>query len=91
MDAPTSKGIYLVRRTASGEYLFGSADGVFRPRTVYRLPAEERWNDNLSMVTGSPWKHNAEHEVGEGVMLDAYAPEPSSNPVGLPLPPRTLE
>ena len=32
------------------------------------------------MVTGLTWKCNAEHEVGEEVMLDAYAPEPSSTP-----------
>ena len=54
------------------------------------MPAEERWNNNLSLVTGLPWKHNAEHEVGEEVMLDAYASEASPTPVGSPLPPRTL-
>ena len=72
-------------------YMVGSAEGVFRLRTVYRVPTEEKWNENLSLVTGLPWKHNAEHEVGDEVVLDAYAPEPSSNPVGSPLPPRTLE
>ena len=54
------------------------------------MPLEKRWNDNLSLVTGLPWKHNAEHEVGEEVMLDAYVPEPSPTPVGSPLPPVTL-
>ena len=91
MDTQTSNGIYSGQRTVPGEHLVGSAEGVFRPRTVYRVPAEERWIDNLSLVTGLPWKHNAEHEVGEEVMLDTYAPEPSSTPVGSPLPPRTLE
>ena len=43
MDTPTSKGIYLGQRTVSGEYMVGSAEGVFRPRTVYRVPTEERW------------------------------------------------
>ena len=71
MDNQTSKGIYLGQRTVSGEYLVGSTEGVFRPRTVYRVPAGERWSENLSLVTGLPWKHNAEHEVGEEVMLDA--------------------
>ena len=75
----------------SSEYLMGSAEGVFRPRAVYRVPLEERWNDNLSLVNGLPWKHNAEHEEGEEVMLDAYVPEPSPAPVGSPLPPMTLE
>ena len=58
MDTPTSEGIYLGQRTVSGEYLVGSAEGVFRPTTVYRAPTEERWNDNLSVVTGLSWKHN---------------------------------
>ena len=74
MDTQTSEGIYLGQRTVSGEYLVGSAEGVFRPRTVYRVPSENRWSDNLSLVTGLPWKHNAEHEVGEEVMLDVYMP-----------------
>ena len=84
MDTQTSKGIYLGERTVSGEYLVGSAEGVFRHRIVYRVPAEERWNENLSLVIGLPWNHNAEHEVGEEVMLDAYAPEPSPTPIGSP-------
>ena len=69
----------------------GSAEGVFCPRTVYRIPSESRWSDNLSLVTGLPWKHNAEHEVGEEVMRDVYMSEPSPTPVGAPLPPMTLE
>ena len=90
MDTQASEGVYLGQRTVSGEYLVGSAEGVLRPRTVYRVPLETRWKDNLSLVTGLPWKHNAEHEVGEEVMLDAYMPEHSPTPVGSPLPPVTL-
>ena len=69
----------------------GSKEGVFRPRTIARVPAETRWVDNLSFVTGLPWKHNVNHEVGEEVMLDTNAPEPSYTPVCSPLPPRMLE
>ena len=91
MDTQTSEGIYLGQRTVSGEYLVGSAGWVFRPRTVYRVPSEKRCSDNLSLVTGLPWKHNAEHEEGEEVMLDTYMPEPSPTPAGSPLPPVTPE
>ena len=84
MDTQTSEGIYLGQRTVSGEYLVGSAEGVFRPRTVYRAPVEESWSESLSLVTGLPWKHSAEHEVGEEVMLDAYVPEPSPTPLVRP-------
>ena len=77
MDTQTSEGIYLCQRTVSGECLVRSAEGVFRPRTVYRIPFENRWKENLSLANGLPWKLNAEHEAGNEVLLDTYMPEPS--------------
>ena len=79
---------FLLRK----EIGLGGADVVFKsdqePALKHLLNnmaiAEERLNDNLSLVIGLPWKHNAEHEVGEEVRLDVNAPEPSSNPVGSP-------
>ena len=91
MDSAWKEGIFLGLRTVSGEYLVGSKEGVFRPRTVARVPIEKRWIDNLSFVTGLPWKHNTKHEAGEEVMLDAEPPAPSLTPVCSPLPPRILE
>ena len=87
MDSKTSEGVYLGQRAVSGECLVGSAEGVFRPRTVYRIPFENRWKENLSLAKGLPWKLNVEHEAGEEVILDAYMPEPSDKPKGTPLPP----
>ena len=91
MDSQTSEGVYLGQRTVSGECLVGSAEAVFRPRTVYRIPFETRWKENLSLAKGLPWKLNAEHEAGEDVILDSYAPEPSDKPKGTPLPPMTVD
>ena len=91
MDSDLLEGVFLGQRTVSGEYLVGAKEGVFRPRTVRRVPVEKRWEDNLSFVTGVPWKHNANHEAGEEVMLDAEPPVPSLKPVCSPLPPRILE
>ena len=91
MDSQTSEGIYLGQRTVSGECLVGFSEGVFRPRTVFRVPVENRWKENLSLAKGLPWKLNAEHEAGQEVILDAYMPEPSIAPKGTPLPPVTLE
>ena len=91
MDAQTSEGIYLGQRTVSGECLVGSAEGVFRPRTVYRTPAENRWKEDLLLANGLPWKPTAEHEAGEEVILDTYMPEPFPKPIGSPLPPVALE
>ena len=85
MDSAWKDGVYLGQRTVSGEYLVGSKEGVFRPRTIARVPAETRWVENQSFVTGLPWKHNVNHEVGEEAMLDTYAPEPSFTPVCSPL------
>ena len=89
MGTQTSEGIYLGQRTVSGECLVGSSEGAFRSRTVYRVPVENRWKENLSLAKGLPWKHNAEHEAGEEVILDAYMPEPSVALKGTPLAPVT--
>ena len=43
MDSDWSDGIFLGHRSVSGEYLVGSPSGVYRPRTVRRVPLEQRW------------------------------------------------
>ena len=91
MDSAWQEGMYLGQRTVSGEFLVGTKEGVFRPRTISRVPAEKRWQDNLSLVTGLPWKHNLKHDEGEEVMLDTEPPTPSNKPVSSPLPPRVQE
>ena len=58
MDSDWSEGVFLGQRSVSGEYLVGSPSGVYRPRTVRRVPLEQRWVDNLSMICCVPWKHN---------------------------------
>ena len=60
---------------------------MFLPRTIHRLPVEKRWVDDLSFVTGLPWKLNKEHEAGEDVVLDATPPAPSMEPTITSMPP----
>ena len=91
MDSAWKVGIYLGQRAVSREYLVGAKEGIFRPRTVHRVPVEPRCEDNLSFAAGLPWKHNMSREEGEAVMLDTYAPEPSLHPRGVPLPPIMME
>ena len=79
--------MFLGQRTVSGEYLVGSEEGIFRPRTVHRVLLEKLWQENLSFVTGLLWKHNAQHEEGDEVLLDAQPPAPSDGPAATPLPP----
>ena len=80
MDTDWSEGIFLGQRSVSGEYLVGSTLGVFRPRTVRRIPLEQRWIDNLSMINCLPWKHNSRHEAGDEVLLAEEPPTPSPTP-----------
>ena len=91
MDTDWAEGIYLGQRSVSGQYLVGSPSGVFRPRTVRRVPLEQRWVDNLSMVCCLPWKHNSRHEAGEEVLLSEEPPVPSATPETTQLPPRSAE
>ena len=42
MDADWKEGVFLGQRTVSGEYLVGSKEGVFRPRTVRKVPLQQR-------------------------------------------------
>ena len=91
MDTDWSEGIFLGQRSVSGEFLVGSTLGVFRPRTVRRIPLEQRWIDNLSMINCLPWKHNSRHEAGDEVLLAEEPPTPSSTPEVTPLPPRSPE
>ena len=51
MDSDWTEGVFLGQRTVSGEYLVGSTSGVFRPRTVRKVPLEQRWVGNLSLIT----------------------------------------
>ena len=51
MDPDSHDGMFLGLGTVSGEYLVGAKEGVFRPRTVRRVPVEKGWADNLSFVT----------------------------------------
>lgn len=60
---------------------------IMRPRTVDRVPKENRWADNSEFVTGVPWKLNKDHEPGEEVLLDIVPPAPPSHPSTTVLPP----
>jgi len=59
-------GVYLGVRAASGELIVGTAEGVFRSRTVKRKPFESRWlQENANMIGGVPWKVSEEDD-GDG-------------------------
>ena len=91
METDWFEGIFLGLIPFTGEHMVGSPTGVFRPRTVRRVPLEQRWVENLSMICCLPWKHNSRHEAGEEVLLSEDPPVPSATPVTTQLPPRSAE
>ena len=65
----------------SGESIVANSDGVFRTRTVRRVPVEERWQFVLlkSMV-GLLWKCNPHSDEAEQVVQDDMPVAPSDKP-----------
>ena len=70
LDVAWKKGLLFGQRTVSGEYLVCAEEAIFRPRTIHRVPAEERWVGNLSFDTRLPWKLNEDHDGDSEVILD---------------------
>ena len=57
MTSRTIDGIYLGVNLSSGESLVGNSEGVFRTRSIYRKPLEQRWSiKDVLAVRGLPWK-----------------------------------
>ncbi len=71
--------VYLGVKSASGEIVVGTNEGVWKTRTVRRRPAEERWSSaNMDTIVGVPWRKKRRrrqrrrgddgrhHQVGRG-------------------------
>ena len=44
-------------RSISGEYMVANAEGIFKTRTIRRVPLEKRWNKELvEAVAVTPWR-----------------------------------
>ena len=84
-------GVYLVHKTLSGESIVGNKEGVFRTRTIRRVPVEDRWRFELIQeVAGVPWKCSPQSDEAEQVVQDAVQPSPSDSPVMPPEPPHVV-
>ena len=44
LDSVWAEGVYLGHKTLSGESIVGNVEGVFKTRTIRRMPVENRWN-----------------------------------------------
>lgn len=88
MDSVWAEGVYLGHKTLSEEIIVGNKEGVFKSRTVRRVPVEDRWHsDLLQSLGGSPWKVNPQAEEAEQVMQDEVPSAPLAAPAIPPEPP----
>lgn len=69
----------------------GNSEGVFKARTIRRMPVENRWNfDFLNTLEGVPWKCNPQADEAEQVIQPDVPPVPADSPVVPPEPPPAL-
>lgn len=76
-----AEGICLGHKMLSGESIVGNKDGVFKTRTVRRVPLEEIWQfDLLQSLGGVPWECDPAADEAEQVVQDDTPPVPSAAP-----------
>ena len=63
-------GVYLGVKATTGEVIVGTAEGIFRTRTVRKKPKEDRWDvKHLDMIGGVPWRTRDGDEANDGEKL----------------------
>ena len=88
LDIRWSDGVFLVYRSNSGEMIIGTAEGVFRTRSVQRKPEESRWDKaSLGMVGGVPWQTSPDQDSAEVLMPTIDIPMEIRDPRQVPAPP----
>ena len=57
LDSQTNKGIWLGKTVSSDEHLIGTAKGIRRCRSLWRMPEERRWSlKAFTEWSGLPWQ-----------------------------------
>ena len=50
-------GVFLGVKATTGEMIVGTAEGIFRTRTLRKKPKEDRWDvKHMDMIGGVPWR-----------------------------------
>ena len=81
LDLVWEDGCYAGYRSLSGEPVVSTKGGVFRTRTMRRIPETMRWHtNNFDEFVHVPWKVNAAADEAAEVMADPEPPAPSSHP-----------
>ena len=64
------EGVYLGRKATTGETIVGTAEGIFRTRTLKKKPEQDRWDPKHSdMVGGVPRRTTADDDSADGEKL----------------------
>ena len=65
-------GIFLGVKGTTSEMIVGGLSGVFRTRTIQRVPMERRWSlENLKFVNGVPWRKSDADPSGDGEKMES--------------------
>ena len=58
------EGVFLGYSRSSNTYVVATVDGVTNARSIYRRPAENRWNfERVARITATPWSTREKPEV----------------------------
>ena len=59
------EGVFLGYSRSSNTYTVATIDGVANVRSIYRRPAENRWNfERVARIAATPWSTREKPEVG---------------------------
>ena len=94
LDRLWQTGLFVGYRTQSGEYMVANSEGVFKTRTMKRIPENERWNK--SEIEGMPWtslKFKTSGGTGspgesDRAGLDSFLDIEIDKSISMPAPPR---
>ena len=91
LDSVWEDGIYLGHTTLSGQGIVGNKDGVYKTRTVRRVPVEDRWHfELLEPLGGVPWKCSPQADEAAQTVQDSELPPPSDFLIIPPEPPHAV-
>ena len=81
LDTVWRDGYFAGYRTLSGETIISTKEGIYRTRTVRRVPENVRWDAKIyEEFVFTPWKVNSTADEATQVMKDENPPMPSSSP-----------
>jgi hypothetical protein len=76
LSSSWKSGVYIGVRSKSGEFVVVDSGGVWKARSIRRVPAEDRWlRKNLDMIKFLPWKDSDGNRVQSETTVVRLSPE----------------